>query len=255
MLWYKAWLETRWRFVIGLAILMVSACGTVLAYPQVMRLMPLASTIQADGEIGRRVQEAVALAREYRGYIWSQWFRQNLIQMWTVFAAILGAGGLVAQSSGGGALYTLSMPASRARLLGVRAAAGLGELLVLAVVPSLLIPLLSPAIGDSYSLVDVLVHSACLFFGGAVFYALAVCLSTIFSDVWRPLLIALAAAAVIAVVEAFVRNEWPYGIFRLMNGEAYFRSRHVPWAGLLATTAAAAALFYGAASSLEHRDF
>src|SRR5262250_919890 len=109
MLWYKAWLETRWRFVIGLAILMVSACGTVLAYPQVMRLMPLASTIQANGEIGRRVQEAVALAREYRGYIWSQWFRQNLIQMWTVFAAILGAGGLLSQSSGGGALYTLSM--------------------------------------------------------------------------------------------------------------------------------------------------
>jgi len=255
MLWYKAWLETRWRFVIGLAILMVSACGTVFAYPQVMRLMPLASTVHATGELGRRVQEAVELAREYRGYIWSQWFRQNLIQMWTVFAAILGAGGLLSQSSGGGALYTLSMPASRARLLGVRAAAGLGELLALAVVPSLLISLLSPAIGDSYSPVDALVHSACLFFGGAVFYALAVLLSTIFPDIWRPLAIALAVAAVIAIGEMFVRDVWPYGIFSLMNGETYFRSRHIPWAGLVVTTAAAAALLYGAASSLERQDF
>ena len=27
MLWYKSWLETRWRFVIGLAILMLSVMG------------------------------------------------------------------------------------------------------------------------------------------------------------------------------------------------------------------------------------
>jgi hypothetical protein len=30
MLWYKAWLETRWRFVIGLVVLMASACALVL---------------------------------------------------------------------------------------------------------------------------------------------------------------------------------------------------------------------------------
>jgi len=255
MLWYKAWLETRWRFAIGLAILMVSACGLVFAYPQVARLMPLASTIEARGEIGRRVQEAVQLSREYHGYIWSQWFRQNLIQMWTVFAALLGAGGLLSQASGGAALYTLSMPASRARLLVVRAAAGLGELLVLAIAPSLLIPLLSPAVGDSYSVVDAIVHGACLFLGGAVFYALAVLLSTIFADIWRPLLISLAVAVVMALGEMFVRDVWPHGIFSLMNGEAYFRTRHVPWAGLIVTTAAAAALLYGAAVSLAQRDF
>ena len=33
MLWYKSWLETRWRFLIGLALLMLSAAGTVLYYP------------------------------------------------------------------------------------------------------------------------------------------------------------------------------------------------------------------------------
>src|SRR2546430_9647258 len=33
-----------------------------------------------------------------------------------LFAALLGAGGLVSQSSGGAVLYTLSMPASRNRL-------------------------------------------------------------------------------------------------------------------------------------------
>ena len=45
MLWYKSWLETRWRFLIGLALLMLSACGTVLAYPAVQELLPLAAQI------------------------------------------------------------------------------------------------------------------------------------------------------------------------------------------------------------------
>ena len=52
--------------------------------------------------------------------------------MWTLFAVLLGTGGLLSQASGGGALFTLSLPVSRNRLLGVRAATGLAELLVLA---------------------------------------------------------------------------------------------------------------------------
>ena len=44
MLWYKSWLETRWRFLIGLVLLMLSAGGTVLTYPHVVKLLlPLAA--------------------------------------------------------------------------------------------------------------------------------------------------------------------------------------------------------------------
>ncbi len=40
MLWYKSWLETRWRFVIGLVLLMFSAASTVFTYPEVIKLIP-----------------------------------------------------------------------------------------------------------------------------------------------------------------------------------------------------------------------
>ena len=33
MLWYKAWLDTRWRFLIGLALLVSIALGNALSYP------------------------------------------------------------------------------------------------------------------------------------------------------------------------------------------------------------------------------
>src|SRR5438132_4132518 len=191
MLWYKSWLDTRWQFLIGLVLLMLSACGTVIAYPRVAQLMPLAGSINpGDGLIGREIREGLDLARTYRGYIWSQTFRQNLLQMITVFAALLGSGSPLLQGSKGASMFTLSLPVSRNELLGVRAAAGLAELLALAVAPALLLTLFSPGIGQSYSLVDAPVHAICLFAAGTVFFSLAFLLSTVFTDLWRPWLLA-----------------------------------------------------------------
>src|SRR5712692_8789311 len=119
MLWYKAWLETRWRFLIGLALLICSAAVTVLTYPRVLELLKAVPVVDLGGEIGRRINEAVTLARDYRGYLWSNWYRQSLMQLWTIFAVLLGTGGLLSQVSGGGALFTLSLPVSRTRLLAV----------------------------------------------------------------------------------------------------------------------------------------
>jgi hypothetical protein len=250
MLWYKSWLETRWRFLIGLVLLIGSAAVTVFTYPQVLKLLQLVPA-HAGGEVGRRIRESVELVREYRGYVWSEWFRQNLPQTWTLFAVLLGTGGSLTQASGGGALFTLSMPVSRKRMLGVRTVTGLMELLVLAFVPSLVIPLLSPGIGQSYGVGNALVHSSCLFIAGSVFFSLACLLSTAFGDIWRPLLIALAAAAVLGLCEKVLQ----YGIFHVMSAESYFRRGDLPWAGLLVAAALSVAMQYGAAMNVARRDY
>jgi hypothetical protein len=255
MLWYKSWLETRSRFLIGLALLLCSAAATVLIYPKVRELLAVVPAMDLGGEIGRRVRESAQLAGEYRGYVWSQWYRQNFIQLWTIFAVVLGTGGLLSQTSGGGALFTLSLPASRRQLLTVRAAAGLGELLILALVPSLLIPILSPGIGQSYGVGDALVHALCLFLAGTVFFSLAFLLSTVFTDIWRPLLLALFAAGVLALAEPFIDGAARYGVIRTMSGEGYFRGSGLPWPGLTISAALSAAMLYTAGVNLARRDF
>ena len=255
MLWYKSWLETRWRFVIGLILLMLSASGTVLAYPEVLKLLPALPQIDLDGEIGRRVAESAELAREYRGYVWSQWFLQNMPQQWALLAVLLGTGGLLSQTSGGGALFTLSLPVTRARLLGTRAATALAELLVLAIVPSLVLPMLSPAIGQSYGVGDALVHGACMFVAGSVFFSLTVLMSTVFSDVWRPPLIVLCGAMALALGEQIFRDLSRFSLFHVMSAEAYFRSGRLPWLGLSASAAVSAAVLYAASRNIARRDF
>src|SRR4051812_25104140 len=157
MLWYKSFLETRSRFVIGLVILLMSVFGTVYAYPRVERLLETmpAAAIAGGGLVADRLKEMAALSSTYRGYIWAQALRQNLTQMFSLFAVLLGAGGLLAPGSRG-AMFTLSLPISRERLLGVRAATGLVELAALSFVPLLLLELMSPAVGQTYSFVDVI---------------------------------------------------------------------------------------------------
>ena len=127
MLWYKAWLETRWRFLIGLALLSLSAAGTVMTYSYVVKVIAQVPQRDLDGPLGSQIAEAIELSRSYRGHVWRQAFFQNLPQMLALFAALLGTGGLLHQANGGGALFTLSLPVTRERLAGVRAATALLE--------------------------------------------------------------------------------------------------------------------------------
>jgi ABC-type transport system involved in multi-copper enzyme maturation permease subunit len=255
MLWHKSWLETRWRFLIGLALLVLSAGGSVLLYPQMMKLIPLGADLDLGGEIGRQVAQSIELARTYRGYIWSQWFFKNMPQQWILFAVLLGSGGLLAQSTSGTALFTLSLPITRTHLLAVRAATALAELLVLALVPSLLVSLLSPLVGESYSAADALVHGFCIFVGGTVFFSLAFLLSTVFADVWRPIIIAVCAAGALSIGEQLSRAPVPYSIYKVMSAEAYFRGTGLPWLGLFLAAVASLTMLYAASRNIARQDF
>jgi len=252
MIWYKAWLDTRWRFAAGLVILILSGCAVVLGYPNAVKALAQVSPI--GGEIGRQIAETAALVRDYRAYIWSQWFRQNMRELWVLFAVLLGTGGLLAQVSRGGALYTLALPVSRGRLLGARAGTALAELLILALVPSLMIPLLSTAIGQSYSVADALVYAACLFIAGSVLFSFTFLLSTVFRDLWRPPLMTLCLAVVFRLLEQFFVVEH-FSLLSVVTGERYFHGEGVPWLGLFVSAAVSAGLLYAATRNIARQDF
>ena len=255
MLWYKAWLETRWRFLIGIAILVLSVVGTVLAYPRVERVLPLMPSVDTSSLVGQRIKAIADLSRTYGGYIWAQWLRQNNVQMLSLFAALLGTGGLLSQAAGGGRLFTLSLPVSRDRLFGVRAATGLTELAILAFVPSLLLPLLSPTVGQTFRIGAALAYGACAFVASTVLFSATSLLSTVFNDIWRPALIVCAIATAIGVYEPFLGEISRYSLFGIMDGETYFRDGGLPWLGLLASAAVSAAMLIAASRNLARQDF
>lgn len=258
MLWHKAWLETRGRFLGGLALSVIVGFGVIYDFRATERLLPLVrnmdpSVLDTSGPLGAAIKESIDAQQSFRGFVWWQWYRQNLTYLVVIFGALLGAGGLLAKS-GGATLFTLSLPVSRNRLIGTRAALGLTELLALSIVPSLVLPLLAPSIGQSYSVIDVLAHGICMFIVGSVFFSLAALLSNDYADTWRPVLIACIVAAALGMLE-YVPAIAPYGIFHVMNGETYYRHAGLPWIGLLVSASITAALLRTAAVNLAHRDF
>ena len=253
MLWYKHWLETRWRFFIGLALLVGFSAMMVLTEPLVGSA--LENFQDPGGRLGEFLREQVEIAKTYDGYVWQQWFGKNLLTGWILLAILIGVGGLVTESARGTALFTLSLPVTRRRLLAVRAATGAVELALLALVPSLLIPLLSLVIGKSYSPAKVVVYVLMMVMGGAVFFAFSMLLSTIFSDQVKPIVIGAAAAFILTTVTLLFKEFAPYSILNIMSGYGYFRTGELPWLGLAVSLAVAAAMFYLSLRIVERRDF
>ena len=199
MLWYKSWIDTRWRFVLTLVVLVVFACGTVMSFPMVQRLVAQIpqTPVIADEELQQEFTDSLEAMRTFTGYAWTQWFAGNFIGLLTLAAALLGAGSPLVRS-GTGALFSLALPASRERWIGTRAGVGLAELFVLALAPSIAFTVLAPIVDQQFSLVDAVVYGLCAFVIASAFFAVSMLLSTLFNDVWRPMLLTVVAAIVVA---------------------------------------------------------
>jgi hypothetical protein len=255
MLWYKAWLDTRWIIVIGGALLLFQVATTVFSYDSVQEIIDTvpAVVVDDDNPLREKIREAMELSSTFRGYAWSNWFSGNSVWYVTILAAVLGSGTPLSRS-GRGLLFSLALPVSRERWIATRAATVLTELFVAAFVPSLVLVGLAPLAQQHMALGEALVYAASAFVGASVFVGLALFLSTVFEDVWRPLLLTLCAALVIAGPEFYLLPE-RRGLFAAMGGRSYFFGGSVLWLELSLCVAATAALVYAAAANIARRDF
>ena len=131
MLWYKAWLETRVRFVI--CLLAITALGIYAASYDIQR---------ADSRTTIDFYYSVVH------------FAHGLIGgLWIAAVSFLTAGGLLREKGVGAASFTLALPYSRRRLMArPRMAARWMEAVVLIVIPSVAICIEDSMIGKPYPL-------------------------------------------------------------------------------------------------------
>jgi len=254
MLWYKSWLDTRARFLLALVVLLVFACGTVIGFPKVRELVTAVepAAVTADESLRQELEEQREAIRTFRGYAWSQWFAGNFPTLLVLVAAMLGSGSPL-RKSGSGALFLLALPVSRARWIGTRAGVGVVELFVVALGPSLLLVALAPFVGEQLQLSEAIVYGLSTFVGASLFFSVAMFWSTLFNDVWWPLLFTcLVWIGTVAIGAVLPEGR---GIFAAMMGETYFHGGTLPWPELLLCAAAAPALVYAAAANVARRDF
>ena len=247
MLWYKVWLDTRWRFLIGLAFGSLAACGVVLFFDDARQLLQASPmNLPSGNPLEEALREQLEALQTFRGYVWFQWFDQNFALLGSVFAALLGSGAPLS-TSGRGLLFSLALPVSRARWMRTRLSLGLAELFALCLLPALVIVLIAPLVGERFPLVDAVVYAMCAFVAASVLFGVASLLSTVFNDVWRPLLLTLLVGLAVGLAGI--------GFFDVMSAVDYFTGESFPWLGLVACVALTTGLLYAAAANVERRDF
>src|SRR5262245_47465636 len=127
MLWYKAWRESRVRFLLSAAV-MIFLC---------LSLMNRART-------GFPPAERPDLP--YSAWVWANIYGNLNPTVFVILVMIIGLGGLQRERPVGTAPFTLTLPVTRVRLVFVRAAMGLIQVAVLSLIPVMLVPMLSPLI-------------------------------------------------------------------------------------------------------------
>jgi ABC-2 type transport system permease protein len=240
MLWYKMWRESGVRFAISAAALSWMCVAVVLLQQQVRA--------HADEPLS------------YAQYIWRAVYKANVLDLFILLVMVLGLGGVLQERAQGTAGFTLSLPVSRWRLTMVRAATGWMQLVILALLPALLIPLLSPVVGQAYPWTRALQFSTLWAGCGTAVFALTFFFSTVLPGAYSP------AMAAIAVTLAYsTLAEWPWlerypsiDLLHIMRGAqlSILQGKvSLPWSSLGLYALVALGLVLAAGQVTARRDF
>jgi hypothetical protein len=259
MLWEKSWWETRWGLLLYIGVAMLFAVWRPLEQAD------LAEWISSLRERAPRWSEdsrgLLPLLSSYQGYVWSYWFKLALLGMWPIYAvaqgATMGAASCPWMAGGAGAagLFTFSLPVSRRRVLLTHAALVAVEMVLVALMPSLVFPIASRLNGGDIPFGSTVVYALLLSLGGMVFPALSFLLTAVFNSQLKVMAIGIALALALFFPISPV-EEYPWwNIYHVMSGETYFRYGRIPWLGLLASLAISALMMFAAVRIYERRDF
>jgi len=189
MLWHKAWVESRIRFVFGAGLLGITCAGAVLFHDQILR------TLRTGG----------LPLETYNAYVYRMAYSGGLRTIFIAFTFVLGLGGLLRERELGTAFFTLALPVSRLRLTLVRAAVGLVEITALALVPAVAIALCSPLVHQAYPLSQSLQFAALWTAGGAALFAVSFLASAMFAGEYTAFIVAWVALFGVTLTQQYIR--------------------------------------------------
>ncbi len=191
MIWHKAWLESRLRFLL-MAIMVTFVVGWAIL-----------NCDQAMARFDRRPPIT------FTQYVWFV-YAGRVQMMWAASVLLLGLGGLLRERELGTAQYTLSLPVSRARWLAVRTATGVMQSAALAAIPAVVIPVAARIVGRSYPLWEAFKYSSLLFAIGIVFLGVGLLWSSILSGQIAAAAIGLASLYFIFTAYDYLYRWFPY---------------------------------------------
>lgn len=236
MLFYKAWLESRFRFFAGVASV-IAVCTLFI------RLRPILvpdwmADLQNPHWSGRPKWLYMGV-HDLNFYAWHFLYENKLQQVWVIFAILLAFGGLVREKQMGTSMFSLGLPVSRRRWFLTRILVAAVQSLLLSFIAVMAVLLASWSIHEPYGETQVLGHCVLIAAAGAVFLSLG----AVFSMVIRGEHMALPVTLIVLgipylFIQEYMREAAPNAWIRridvshVMAGPPHLTWATVPWLGL-----------------------
>jgi hypothetical protein len=235
MLWYKAWLETRWRFVFLLGSVLMVWLAPLWLPPFGFRLPP--------GVFASRIWMAIHLA-SVLVYIFAAVFLAGSgVNSQTTYAATSGFHGSM--------LFTLSLPVSRRRLLLVRAGLGALQTGVLVAIMAGYTLLQRPGGASVMQAVEYIARAiACTM----AVYALSVLLACVLDEMWQFYAATICCIAFYLLQSRFAVVSW-LSPLRGMTLFSYPLTAPMPWAPIIASLALAVVFLCASMLVLQRKEY
>lgn len=229
MLAYKAWRETRARFLISASTLGCFSAAFVVLRPWIQ----------------------YAARRPFADAIVDSIYTGAVRNIFVILVVAFGIGGLALERARGSAAFTLALPLSRVRLVVSRAGVGLLEVAALALVPTAVILGLAPLAGESFGIGEAIRYSMQWAATGVVLFAVSFLMSVWLTGGSAALTVTILVIATYASVlnVAALRTVPALNVFALMD-------RPHPSAGRLGGAFFVALVLIAAAAwATERQDF
>ena len=248
MLFYKAWLESRFRFLAGLVVI-TSVCTLYI------RLRPTLipgwiSDLQNPHWSGRPRWLYLGV-HDLNFYAWHFLYENKLQQAWVLFAILLAFGGLLRERQIGTSAFSLGLPVTRSRWLLTRMFVAAAESLLLAFAAVIVVRLASWSIHEPYGASQILAHCLLIAVSGVVFLALGAIFSTVIPGEHMALPATLVVLGIpYLFIQEYVREaapkEWMswIDISHVMAGPPHLTWANVPWLGVAVSLLLAAFLSF-----------
>jgi ABC-type transport system involved in multi-copper enzyme maturation permease subunit len=242
---WKAWRESRGRFVSALMLLASFVLYAVVTSPGFL------------SRYNARFPDKTLL---YSVYVWTGLFHYALQGLWVLGAFIVGLGGLAREKATGVALFMLGLPVSRRRLFLIRASVAWAESIAFGLVSAMLIPVLSAFVGESYPFLQALVFGASMAAAGLVIIAFGLFLSEVFEGEFTSPVVGLCTLATIFLgYRAHTLHGW--NVFDVMSAATSIDPKTqllmgtFDWFGMTVCFLIAAVLLCTTGAVIQARDF
>lgn len=251
MLFYKAWLESRLRFLVGLAA--VTAVCILFIRLRPMLVADWIVELHNPRWSGRPAWLSLGV-RDLNFYAWHFLFENKLQQVWALFAILLSFGGLLREKEQGTSTFSLGLPVSRKRWLLTRMLVAATESVLLGLTAAIVVPLVSWSIHEQYPVSQVIAHCLLMVTAGAVFLALGGLFSTLIrgEQMALPITIVVLGSPYLFIQE-YVRQAAPSAwvhrvdISHVMAGSPWLMWATTPWSGLAVSLLLAICFLFAAA--------